>query len=65
MAAILSREHFRCECRHGCTTSALITEWSCGCVEVEIIDDSMAGSDCTDFSGRRESCGKPGSPRED
>lgn len=65
MASVESREHKHCECRHGCTTSAIVTEWSCGCVEVSIIDDSMAGSDCTDFSSMRQSCGRPGTPRED
>ena len=54
------REH--CHCRHGCPTYADITEWSCGCVEVRIHRNQNAGWDCTDFSGRRRRCGKPGRP---
>ena len=56
------REH--CHCRHGCPTYADIREWSCGCVEVDIHRDRTPGRDCTDFSGRRRRCGKPGRPGE-
>lgn len=56
------REH--CRCKHGCPTYADIREWSCGCVEVEIHHDRSAGRDCTDFSGKRRRCGKPGRPGE-
>ena len=54
------REH--CRCRHGCPTYADIREWSCGCVEVDLHRDRTPGRDCTDFSGRRRRCGKPGRP---
>ena len=65
MATVENRYTKHCECVHGCRTSATITEWSCGCVTVDVHDDSVPGSDCTDFSGMREHCGKSGSPEDD
>lgn len=65
MAELLGTRHERCRCKHGCPTSAIIKEWSCGCVQVFILNDELAGWDCTDFTAMREHCGRPGYPRED
>lgn len=65
MATITDERHEHCRCSHGCGTSAFIREWSCGCVQVSIINDESAGYDCTDFSGMRYHCGKSGDPQED
>jgi hypothetical protein len=62
MAHIVDRWKEHCRCKHGCPTYAEITKWSCGCVEVEIFRDQSSGWDCTDFSGMRRRCGKPGPP---
>ena len=62
MAHILGQWKEHCDCRHGCPTWAEIKEWSCGCVTVDIHRERRAGWDCTDFSGRRRRCGKPGPP---
>ena len=62
MATVVKRWVEHCRCKHGCPTYARITEWSCGCVEVEIRRDQRAGWDCTDFSGMRRRCGRPGPP---
>jgi hypothetical protein len=62
MAHVTDRWRENCRCKHGCPTCADITKWSCGCVEVEIHRDRSPGRDCTDFSGMRRSCGKPGRP---
>lgn len=47
MANIQRRYREHCHHKHGCATYADITEWSCGCVEVEIHRDRSAGQDCT------------------
>ena len=65
MANIENRWTEQCSCTHGCPTYARITEWSCGCVEVDIHRDQRAGSDCSDFSSMRRRCGKPGAPGDD
>lgn len=62
MAQVERRYREHCHCKHGCPTYAEITEWSCGCVEVDIRRNQNPGSDCTNFSGRRRRCGKPGPP---
>lgn len=62
MAHVENRYRKHCNCKHGCPTYAQITEWSCGCVEVEIFRDRTRGRDCTDFSAMRRTCGKPGRP---
>jgi len=51
-----------CACKHGCDAYAEITQWSCGCVEVDIFHDAQRDDDCSDFSSLRRSCGKPGPP---
>lgn len=61
MARVTNSWRKHCRCRHGCPTYAEITEWSCGCVEVEIYREKSAGWDCTDFSGMRRRCDRPGS----
>lgn len=45
-----------------CSTWASFTEYSCGCVRVEIHDDRDPCDECTDFSGKREHCGQGGHP---
>lgn len=65
MATILSVEERDCECAPGCPTSATITTWDCGCVQVEIHNDRTPCSGCSDFSSLRHHCGGNGSPRED
>jgi len=65
MSRAIRRWRERCSCRHGCLTYADITQWSCGCVEVKIYRDGSRGRDCTDFSGMRRRCGKPGLPGAD
>jgi len=64
MAKILERRHQHCSCSHGCPTSAIITKWDCGCVQVHVLNDQTPGYDCTDFSGMRYHCGRSGNPRE-
>lgn len=49
-------------CHSGCPTTAKITEWSCGCVEVNIRNDRGTCSNCRNFSSRRRDCGRPGRP---
>lgn len=62
MATIIKKYREYCRCKHGCPTYADITEWTCGCVQVSIYRDRTPGRDCTDFSRRRRTCGKPGHP---
>ncbi len=64
MEYVISKRTEDCGCRR-CDTYATITEWSCGCVEVEIYQDSKRCDECTDFAAKRESCGKPGRPGDD
>jgi len=54
----------KCSC---CGCRAKFIKWSCGCVTVEILDESETGwcSDCDNFSSRKESCGKSGWPSDD
>lgn len=61
MARAYSERTQNCRCTHGCGTSATITRWSCGCVEVDIHNDQSPGGDCSDFSGMRYFCGDSGS----
>ena len=60
MARVTDRKTEDCRCNQ-CGTYAKITEWSCGCVEVDIHNNSDPCSDCTDFSGMRNDCGQSGS----
>ena len=60
MARITDTETKDCRCGK-CPTYAKITEWSCGCVEVEIFNDRAPCHGCTDFSGMRRRCGQSGS----
>lgn len=62
MADVIKKYDEDCACEPDCPTSATITEWSCGCVEVEIHNDTPQCTGCSDFSGMRESCGKSGHP---
>lgn len=62
MADIVNKYDEDCSCSSGCPTSATITEWSCGCVEVEIHNATTPCDGCSDFSSKRESCGKSGHP---
>lgn len=62
MASIVSEREESCRCKHGCVTAARIIKWSCGCVKVEIHNDSPRGRDCTNFSAMRRQCGKSGHP---
>jgi hypothetical protein len=64
MAHLQSNEIVRCICSPSCSTKARIKHWDCGCMEVDIINDSNACSDCTDFSGMESHCGESGYPRE-
>ena len=41
-----------CGCRK-CDTYAEFTEYSCGCIRVEIFNDSERCEQCNDFSSRR------------
>ncbi len=61
---IINRERQHCQCRHGCPTSAIITEWACKCTEVDIRFDVAPGSDCSRFSERRWHCEDVGRPYE-
>lgn len=61
MAKIISKYDEDCGCNK-CSTWATITEYSCGCVEVYIHNDSDPCDECTDFSGMRENCGESGDP---
>ena len=60
MAHITDTETKSCRC-NDCDTSAKITTWSCGCVEVDICNNSDPCSDCSNFSDLRERCGDSGS----
>ena len=62
MANVVDRRRQDCRCKHGCPTHAIITKYECGCVDVEIFNDSTRGSDCSNFSGMRRRCGKDGRP---
>lgn|GEM_PF-2202729 len=62
MASVIDRDTLHCSC---CGLRARKTEWSCGCVTVEYEESVRACSDCDDFRGQRETCGKPGWPGHD
>jgi len=49
-------------CHDGCPTTAKVTEWSCGCVDVEIRNDRNPCSRRRNFSSRRRRCGRSGRP---
>lgn len=51
-----------CRCSHGCPTYARVSTWDCGCVGVDVFNDRLAGSDCSNFSEMRNSCWRSGSP---
>jgi hypothetical protein len=58
----LEREYDQdCGCRR-CGTWAHIEEYGCGCMRVDIHNDSDPCDECTDFSGMREHCGQSGHP---
>ncbi|MCX6351028.1 MAG: hypothetical protein NTX03_04100 [Bacteroidetes bacterium] len=42
----------KCGCRK-CDTYAVFTKYDCGCIRVEIYNDSKRCAECTDFSGKR------------
>jgi hypothetical protein len=48
-----------CGCRK-CSTWATITEYECGCVEVDVHLDRSPCDECTDFSGMERRCGQSG-----
>ncbi len=62
MAHVTHRYHATCNCQHGCSQSAELVEWSCGCLEVQIAGAALHHYDCTDFRALRRACGKPGRP---
>ena len=62
MATIVNTYTAGCSCGPDCPTTADVTVWSCGCVGVEIQNDSSKCGGCSDFTGMRESCGKSGHP---
>lgn len=49
---LINKETVRCACRQ-CGTSAILERYDCGCVRVQIINDSRRGSTCTNFSGMK------------
>lgn len=61
MSDIRSKYDEDCGCRK-CSTWVTITEYYCGCVTVDIHQDSNPCDECTDFSGKREYCGQSGHP---
>lgn len=61
MASVVHDTKEDCGCGT-CSTWADISEYSCGCVTVEIYNDSDRCDECTDFSGKREYCGQSGHP---
>lgn len=63
MADVIERYKEDCGCRK-CSTWAEITEYECGCVTVEIFEDTSPCEECTDFSGKREYCGQSGHPED-
>lgn len=58
---ILCRSKLDCGCGR-CSTWAEITEYGCGCIEVDIFDDRGPCDECTDFTGKRRYCGESGHP---
>ena len=44
-----------CGCRR-CSTWATITKFECGCVDVDIHNDTDPCDECTDFSGMNNTC---------
>ena len=44
-----------CGCRK-CDTYAEFTEYYCGRIEVDIVNDTEPCDECTDFSGKRRYC---------
>ncbi len=61
MAEITRQYDEDCGCRK-CSTWATITEYSCGCVTVDIHQDSNPCDECTDFTGKKEYCDQSGYP---
>ena len=63
MAELESEEIEECSC---CGCRAEIKRFSCGCVKVEILDESETGwcSDCDNFSHLAHHCGKSGDPED-
>ena len=61
MARLIATEIKTCTVK-GCRTRAKFQRWSCGCVEVEICDESNPCPQCSDYSALRERCGQKGSP---
>ena len=63
MASIVTRKYQGCKCQHkGCKTGAVVTKWTCGCVTVDVKNNTKRCSHCTDFSKLVRSCGKKGKP---
>lgn len=50
---------------HCCGLTALVKEWSCGCVTLSYDRSAKACGDCDSFMGMEESCGKPGYPSDE
>lgn len=61
MAHIESQREKGCACG-SCPTSATVTKYSCGCVTVEIHDETDPCDDCSNLSGLAEECGQSGDP---
>lgn len=61
MARIVRERHEDCGCRR-CGTSAKITDYACGCVTVRVYNDRDPCAECTNFSGKKRYCSKPGHP---
>lgn len=62
MANITDQYDKDCGCKK-CSTWATCRKYSCGCVTVEIHEDSKRCDECTDFSGKKKYCGQPGHPK--
>lgn len=61
MARMIREYDKDCGCGR-CSTWAHIEEYACGCVKVDIHNDRAPCAECTNFSGRREYCGRSGHP---
>jgi len=66
MAYIVSTKEKDCECSSGnCPTSATITKFSCGCVRVDVHNDTDPCPDCSRLSDMEENCSEGGGDPSD
>ncbi len=61
MASVRNTEERDCRCG-SCPTSATITTYDCGCVTVELHDETSPCEDCSNLSGEAVDCGESGDP---